>query len=580
MHYSEHQSLPRQLLLSALPFESKNGILIIDMQGNIVLANRAFTRTTGYHADEVRGQPVSILNSGRHTHEFFHAMREELQEHGHWEGEIWNRYKNGRVSAEWLSIFTAAVPGLDQPYFVATFSNILHAPEASAEIHRLAYYDTITGLPNRRLLLDNLEQALINSAHSKRHGALIVLDLDHFKNINDARGYEAGESLLHQAAVRLAACVRDNDTPFRMGDTVARLGGDEFALLLEELATDAAQALNQARHVVDKIHQAMRCAFLVQGEQVVCTASIGFSLFEGERDSVDGLMRQADIAMYHAKQAGRDSVKSYQPDMLNSLVAYSALEHDLRFAISDDQFELYFQTQVDRCQRITGAEVLLRWHHPVRGILYPDEFIQLAEEAGLIIPLGRWVLHQTCEVLQQWSQHAQLHALELSVNVSALQFHQHDLVEELEQWLGDSQLNPDRLKIELTESLVLTDVAGTIKQMNRLKASGVKFSMDDFGTGYSSLAYLRQLPLDQLKIDQSFVKGLSRNQEDIAIIKAIIMMGEAFSLEVIAEGVETREQQHLLAQHGCFSYQGYLFGRPLTQQQFEQQAVCQQQANG
>ncbi|MGE0010770.1 MAG: putative bifunctional diguanylate cyclase/phosphodiesterase, partial [Azoarcus sp.] len=423
------------------------------------------------------------------------------------------------------------------------------------EIRVLAFYDALTGLPNRRLLVDRLQQQLAASGRSKRSGALLFIDLDNFKTLNDTLGHDKGDLLLKHVAARLMHCVREVDT-------VARLGGDEFVVMLGNLGSDRAQAAAHARGVGDKILKSLGEPHDIDGQLHFSTPSIGVALFAGKNHKVDDLLRQADLAMYQAKADGRNTMSFFDPEMQAALNARAALEADLRRGLKLGQFELHYQPQVDYTGTLIGAEALLRWNHPTRGLVQPDAFIPVAEDTGLIVPLGAWVLDTACAQLRAWSDTLDTAALTLSVNVSARQFRQADFVDVVLSALNRSGANPRCLKLELTESLLLVDAEETIARMAALKAHGVGFSLDDFGTGYSSLSYLKRLPLDQLKIDRSFVRDLLADPNDAAIARAIITLAESLGLSVIAEGVETVEQRDALARQGCLSYQGYYFGRP------------------
>lgn len=423
------------------------------------------------------------------------------------------------------------------------------------EIRVLAFYDALTGLPNRRLLVDRLQQQLAASGRSKRSGALLFIDLDNFKTLNDTLGHDKGDLLLKHVAARLMHCVREVDT-------VARLGGDEFVVMLGNLGSDRADAAAHARAVGEKILKSLGEPHDIDGQLHFSTPSIGVALFAGKNHKVDDLLRQADLAMYQAKADGRNTMSFFDPEMQAALNARAALEADLRRGLKLGQFELHYQPQVDYTGALIGAEALLRWNHPTRGLVQPDAFIPVAEDTGLIVPLGAWVLDTACAQLRAWSDTLDTAALTLSVNVSARQFRQADFVDVVLSALDRSGANPRCLKLELTESLLLVDAEETIARMAALKAHGVGFSLDDFGTGYSSLSYLKRLPLDQLKIDRSFVRDLLADPNDAAIARAIVTLAESLGLSVIAEGVETVEQRDALARQGCLSYQGYYFGRP------------------
>ncbi len=428
--------------------------------------------------------------------------------------------------------------------------------KAEEEAFQLAFYDPLTRLPNRRLLVERLQHALQMCERQHNLVAVMMLDLDDFKRINDTRGHGVGDRVLIETARRLAGALGE-------GDTVARLGGDEYAILLESLGPDAKQAAAEVEHRAERITRVLAEPFALEGDTLFVTASIGITLFDDRLQSLDDPLKHAETAMYQAKKDGRDTFRFYDPAMQAQLEARLSMEAELRQSMERGQLELFYQIQVDEHDRVDGLEALLRWRHPERGLVSPAQFIPLAEESGLILPIGQWVLHTACRQLRAWADHPQRAGLSIAVNVSARQFRQEDFVAQVRGVLQDSGADPRRLKLELTESTVLEDVEATIRRMQELRALGVRFSMDDFGTGYSSLQYLKRLPLDQLKIDQSFVRDIIADSDDAVIVQTIIAMSHALGLEVIAEGVETREQQRILLEQGCRSYQGYLFGRPL-----------------
>ena len=444
----------------------------------------------------------------------------------------------------------------------ATVRDITERKRVEQQIHQLAFYDPLTGLPNRRLLMDRLQQALSVSARNGQHGAILFLDIDNFKTLNDTKGHDIGDLLLIEVARRLEHCVRD-------GDTVARLGGDEFVVVLETLSAITDEAATQSERVAEKIHAALNQPCQLNEYRYQTTPSIGIVLFRGHLESIDELLKYADIAMYQAKTAGRNAIRFFDPHMQAAIEARSDLEDELRMAISRQQFRLYYQVQVDSLRRPLGAEVLLRWVHPERGLVSPAQFIPLAEETELILPIGLWVLQTACAQLKAWQHEVQKRDLTLAVNVSAKQFRQADFVAQVQRVLLESGAKPSLLKLELTESTVLENVDDTITKMRELKLLGLSFSMDDFGTGYSSLQYLKRLPLDQIKIDQSFVRDIASDPNDAAIVQTIIAMTEALGLNVIAEGVETGAQLDFLDKHGCHTFQGYLFSKPLPLEEFE-----------
>ncbi|MDO9195195.1 EAL domain-containing protein [Rhodoferax sp.] len=433
-------------------------------------------------------------------------------------------------------------------------------------IHRLAFYDPLTNLPNRRLLRDRLQRALAVSTRNRLYGAVLMIDLDNFKSINDSRGHEVGDTLLIETARRIQSCVRQSDT-------VARLGGDEFVVMLADLNPDEAQAALQAEGAGAKILAAINQPCLLANQLHHSSASMGLCLFLGENTSLDDLLKHADISMYQAKSSGRNALRFYDPQVQASLETHIALESELRSALPNHQFQLYYQIQMDNLHGVLGAEVLLRWEHPQHGLVLPHQFIPTAEETGVILPIGEWVLRKACEQLKEWEIDPATEGFMLSVNVSARQFRQPDFVDVVCKVLAQTGINPQRLKLELTESLVLHNIVDTIDKMKTLNQHGIHFSMDDFGTGYSSLAHLTSLPIQQLKIDRSFVRNIVTNDRDAVIVQTIIGMANNLGVAVIAEGVETEEQRTCLEQFGCLTYQGYLWGKPMPLREFEELAL-------
>ncbi|MBT9507087.1 EAL domain-containing protein [Rhodoferax sp.] len=435
--------------------------------------------------------------------------------------------------------------------------------QALGQIHRLAFYDALTGLPNRRLLLEQLRKALHANARHHVQGALLFIDLDNFKTLNDTLGHDVGDILLQQVAARLKTCVRN-------GDTVARLGGDEFVVVLEDLEENMLDAAAHADAVGHKILGALNQPYQLAGREHRSSPSIGITLFGAAVQGVDDLLKQADLAMYQAKAAGRNTLRFFDVGMQSEVDTRVALESDLRDGLQGgEELALHFQPIVDVHGQVTGAEALVRWQQPVRGLLMPDEFIPLAESTGLILPLGRWVLQTACEQLARWARRPETAHLTLAVNVSARQLREPDCATQVMQTLHRTGAAPNRLRLELTESVVAHRVEDVIVKMNELKALGVGFSLDDFGTGYSSLSYLKRLPLDLLKIDRSFVRDVLTDPNDAAIARTIVALGHSMGLSVVAEGVETEEQRAFLAASGCLAYQGYLFSRPMPIEQFD-----------
>jgi diguanylate cyclase (GGDEF)-like protein/PAS domain S-box-containing protein len=545
-----------ELRIAATAFESEEGMVVTDAAQYILRVNRAFAAMTGYQAEEMLGSTPRELMSHEHDDTFYRNVWRTVEKDSYWQGELKFRHKSGRLYPVWQTI--SAVKALDGriSHYVIAFSDVSQRKEAEEKIRKLAFFDPLTQLPNRRLLIDRLGHALANAVRHHRHGALLFLDFDHFKILNDTEGHDAGDQLLIEIARRLNSCVRQVDS-------VARLGGDEFVVLLENLGDSEAEAASHAEIVGEKIRDAIARPFLLKGGDYHGSMSIGVSLFDDGQQSVDELLKRADVAMYQAKSAGRNRVCFFEPAMQQSLMARAEMEAALRRVVSEGQLVLHYQPQLDEGRRIIGAEALLRWEHPLRGLVPPAEFIPLAEETGLIIPIGNWVLETACSQLKRWQDEEATRHLVLAVNVSTRQFRQPDFVDGLRRILQRSGADPVRLKLELTESVIIDDMEDTIEKMRALKEMGIGFSMDDFGTGYSSLAYLRQLPLDQLKIDRSFIHEVDTNAGDAEIVRSIIAMAQALGLHVIAEGVEKESQHRFLDSNECNAYQGFLFGHPV-----------------
>ena len=424
------------------------------------------------------------------------------------------------------------------------------------ESRRLAFYDALTGLPNRRLLLDRLSQALVTTARNLHQAALLFIDLDNFKDLNDTMGHDLGDRLLEKVANRLVTCVRQ-------GDTVARFGGDEFVVMLEELNPDLGSAITQVQTVGEKILAAFNQPFDLSGKEHYSTSSIGIAVFSGQQQSMDEVLKRADLAMYQAKAAGRNTLRFFDPALQAAVAERVALEADLRYGLEHGQLLLFYQPIVDEKGSVTSVEALSRWAHPQRGMVAPANFIPMAEQTGLILPLGRWVLQTACNQLVDWSGDPTTQEVSIAVNVSAREFRQPEFATQVIETLRKTGANPKRLQLELTESLLLSDVQDAVRKMEQLKALGVRFSLDDFGTGYSSLSYLKRLPLDQLKIDQSFVRDLLTDPNDAAIARTVVALAQSLGLSVVAEGVETEGQRDFLLANGCKAFQGYLFGQPV-----------------
>lgn len=559
---TEQKRAEKRLLLSSNVFtHASEGILICDIDGTILDVNKAFTKITGYSREEAIGENPRILNSGRQDKEFYTTMWRNLVEEGFHFGEIWNKRKNGEVYAEMLTISAVRDAEGRAIYYVSMFSDISNSKMSDIKIHHLAFYDTLTGLPNRRLLIDRLQTALAVSSHSNRYGAVLSIDIDNFKIFNDLLGFEIGDQLLVEVANRIQKYIREVDT-------VARLGGDDFIVLLEDIDIDDEQAKKKVARIAENIRTSFTLPFQLNGNEFICSISIGVSTFVGNKSTPEDLLKQIDMSKYRAKEDGRNTIQFFDPSMQLEAEFRASLEADLRRAVAEKQLQLHYQLQVDNDLRAIGAEALVRWNHPTRGMVSPAQFIPLAEESSLILGIGQWVMETACKQLAAWSNAEQTKHFTLAVNVSAKQLKQSDFVETVANLLIAHRVDASKLKIELTEGVVLNDVADIVSKMLALKFLGIKLSMDDFGTGYSSLSYLKQLPLDQLKIDQSFVRDMTTNPTDAVMVQTIIDMAKNFSLNVIAEGVETEAQLSQLKQLGCMAYQGYLFSKPVSIEHF------------
>jgi diguanylate cyclase (GGDEF)-like protein/PAS domain S-box-containing protein len=560
---SERKQADNEMRVTATAFESQEGIAITDAEFVALRLNRAFTEMTGYSNEDAVGQSTNLLDTEHHSVDFIADMWSRIHDSGTWGGEVWVRRKhNGAFQANLIITSVKDAQGIVTNY-VVTLTDITQRKATEEKVQYLAFYDPLTGLPNRQMLHDRLQLALSSSARSGNGGALLFLDLDHFKILNDTLGHDVGDKLLQQVGKRLVGCVRESDT-------VARLGGDEFVVILENLSHIADEAAREADLVSEKILAALNQPYQLGEHKYSNSSSIGVTLFASNQpQSRETLLKQADIAMYQAKKAGRNSLCFFDPHMQASIMSRVALEAELREAIESRQFVLHYQIQVDESGKAVGAEVLIRWQHPERGMVPPNQFIPLAEETGLIIAIGQWVLETACAQIKTWQQNPLTCHLTLSVNVSAKQLRHGGFVGQVLAVLQRYGIDPHLLRLELTESMLLDDIETTIATMNVLDEYGIQFSLDDFGTGYSCLQYLKRLPLYQLKIDQSFIRDIIIDSSDKAIVRTIIAMAHSLNLNVIAEGVETVEQRQILLNDGCRRFQGYLFGRPMAIGAFE-----------
>jgi diguanylate cyclase (GGDEF)-like protein/PAS domain S-box-containing protein len=546
---------------SRLAFEairhSGEGIVMTDADRRIISANPAFEAMTGYAAAEVIGKTSEILFANHQQEGFLDEMRRSLDSAGHWQGEVWSRRRNGEVYPEWLGISAVREADGRARYYVHIFSDMTERKAAQKRIEFLAHHDPLTELPNRLLLRDRMAQAMARASRTRTRAALMFLDLDRFKKINDSLGHPVGDALLKAIAERLKGCVRESDT-------ISRQGGDEFIIVLGDVRDSEAVA-----RVADKIHQLMGQPFAVGNHSLITSFSIGVALFPDDGEDFDALLQKADTAMYHAKEAGRNSHRFFTEQMNLQVVEHMTLETRLRHALDKGEFVLHYQPQLDLQERaIVGIEALVRWNSPENGLVPPAKFIPVAEESGLIVHIGAWVLREACRQAKAW-QHAGLPPLVVAVNLSAIQFRRLDLVNTVIDALVLSDLDSQWLELELTESILLQDTEATLDTVRRLKALGLKLSVDDFGTGYSSLAYLKRFAVDKLKIDRSFVRDLLTDPDDAAIVRAIIQMAHSLKLKTIAEGVESEELCNLLSLFRCDEVQGYWLARPLPADELE-----------
>ncbi len=540
------------LRLSATVFEaSADAICVTDAEARILSVNGAFERITGYEAAEVVGKTPRVLKSGRHDKAFYDRMWSVLREHGEWQGEVWNRRKDGHVYPEWLTLSAVRDDDGSTRHFVGISTDMSERKSAEERIEFLAHHDALTELPNRVLLRDRFEQVAARAAREGAEVALIFLDLDHFKTINDSLGHPVGDRMIQAVARRLLGVMRRSDT-------VCRLGGDEFVLLLGDVrgATDAERTAR-------KVLACMGESIDVGGQTLHTGCSMGISLYPDDGMDFDTLLQKADTALYSAKEAGRGMFSFFTPEMNASALERVKLEGQLRRALERGELILHYQPQVDLATgRLVGVEALLRWQSPEHGLVLPGKLVPVAEQCGLIVPIGDWVLREACRQARAWKD-AGLGVVPVAVNISAIQIAREGFVESVASVLHDSGAPPEGLELELTESMLARDVEATTETLARLKALGLQLAIDDFGTGYSSLGYLERFAVDRLKIDQSFVRAIGNGREDAAIVRAVIQMARALELNTMAEGVETEAQAAFLLAEGCEGGQGYHFGRPV-----------------
>jgi diguanylate cyclase (GGDEF)-like protein/PAS domain S-box-containing protein len=553
---TERRRAEEQLRLMAKVVESSHdAILITDISGAIIAINPAFTEITGYSADEVLGQNPRMLNSGKQGKEFYAEMWSSLRKDGFWNGEVWNRRKDGSSYVGRLSITSLRDEAGQVTHYVGVTTDITEYKMAQERVRHLAYYDQLTGLPNGMLMRERIEQMIAAAQRERREFALLFIDLDNFKNVNDSLGHHAGDLLLQTVAARLLGSVREIDT-------VARFGGDEFVVLLPEVGPEGAQQV--ARKIIGQITS----NYSVGMHKITITTSVGITICPRDANDVDSVLKFAELALYRAKAKGKNDFAFFTEEM--NLLAYErmTMEHNLRHALLNEELMLYYQPQISLLnRRVVGMEALVRWPHPELQMILPDQFIPIAEESDLIVELGEWAMHEACRQNRQW-QRAGLTPLPVSVNIAARQMKDADFQDTVSAVLRHTGLEAQYLELELTERAVMADVDTTIKAMNSVGDMGIKFSVDDFGTGYSSLSYLKHLPLDKLKIDKSFVRDIALDEDDREITNTITQLAHGLRLSVVAEGVENQQQMAILLGQGCDSAQGYLFGKPMPPEEF------------
>jgi len=546
-----------QLQMAAAVFEAASeAIMVCDGNNIIETVNDSFTEITGYSLDEVIGQTPSILKSGRHSKQFYKDMINNLVINGKWEGEIWNRRKNGEIYPQWLSIKTIQDDNENTIRYISLFSDITNRKQNEERILYQANYDALTGLPNRSLFMDRLQRAVIQAERSKTKIALLFIDLDRFKNVNDSLGHACGDLLLQEAASRLTSLVRKSDT-------VARLGGDEFTVIIPDL-TD----YHLIENLVEKLLDQLSAAYSLENNIAFVSASIGITIFPNDGNNVEELLKNADTAMYQAKDNGRNLSQFFTQEMNNEAHERRDLETALHQALEREEFVLHYQPIIDvETQELSSCEVLLRWHQPEHGNVFPDKFIPLAEDTGLILPIGEWVLLNACHEAINWTKHSKIPP-RVSVNMSSRQFQRENMVDLIEKTIEKTGLPPERLTLEITESLLVGDDESILKQLHGIRDLGCGLSIDDFGTGYSSLSYLRRFPITTLKIDRAFITDVTNDGEAAALVSAILSMAKSLNLKVVAEGVETLEQFNHLKNEGCDFIQGYYFSPPVPIEAF------------
>jgi diguanylate cyclase (GGDEF)-like protein/PAS domain S-box-containing protein len=548
------------LRIAATAFQTHEAIMITNANANIVRVNAAFVQTTGFTEAEVLGKNPRLLSSGKHNTSFYKNIWGSILTTGNWSGEIWNRRKNGEIYPEWQTISAVKDGQGTVTHYVSFFSDITEFKKSKQKVEELAYYDPLTNLPNRRLLAERLSNELTIARKYQRVGALLFMDIDRFKNINDSLGHSVGDALLSEAARRL-------QTILSKDETAIRLGGDEFVVLIAASDKTIHELVDHAQSIAETMIAQIALPYFIAEHDLYVSTSIGISLYTAEDDSVDFILKRADMAMYHAKDAGRNTYRFYQQRMQEQVDARLVLEKNLRKALEKGEFDLHYQPQMSFTGEIIGAEALIRWQQSEQGMISPATFIPIAEETGLIVEIGQWVIDSVCRQIKDWDAR-DIIVPHIAINISPKQFHQADFVSVICKILEQHTIQPNRIILEITEGVFIQNLEEAIGKMNVLREYNFSFSIDDFGTGYSSLSYLKRLPFNQLKIDQSFTKDLLNDTHGAAIVQAIIVMAEGLNLDLIAEGVETNKQLNRLADYGCYHFQGYYFSKPLPPNQF------------
>ncbi len=561
---ADRKQIEHELQLMATTFETHDPILITDAESRILKINKAFGDVSGYQEDELIGKTPSTFKSRHHDSEFFRKMWADLSKKGSWQGEIYNRSKSGHIHQDWVTITAIQDNHGKVVNYIGHYHDITERKEAEEQIRKLAFYDPLTSLPNRRLFLERLEDELEIAHLENKHGALLFLDLDHFKNLNDSLGHPVGDALLVEVSRRL----RENISE---GETIARIGGDEFVVLLPNIAPIVELSAERAEQLANRIRLAITKPFYIHGHEYHISVSIGISLFPEKNQNSADILKRADTAMYRAKQDGRDSVCFFKQEMQISADKRLAIEKDLRHAIRQNELYLVYQPMISWEGNIIGAEVLLRWEHEKHGLIPPGDFIPIAEDTGLIFDISQWVLNSACAQLSTWIDENLAIAEQLqciSINLSPKEFNQNSFEDRVLKIISKFDIPPNRIEFEITERLIISNLDTTIEKMLKMKQHGFRFSVDDFGTGYSSLAYLKELPINRLKIDRSFIRDITEDRNDATIVETIISMSHHLGLEVVAEGVETQEQHFFLSQHACDIFQGYHFSEALIASEF------------